>query len=151
MQRDYDTKYIVKNVRYDYYCRHITIVPVYELFELTSIKNFYPELKRFFPDYTGVSKKQTLIIELHNWKNIAVLPDVSENNLTELVEHGALILEKSHVYDTEIDAKIQLVLVFLKNSIGQEHVYGVTKGQFDYYSYGDLVNKLYEDFPEKFV
>lgn len=151
----YNTKFIVKTehtsqfMKNAYFahevslaerCATIRVIPVIELLELTN--------DEYYKDEKG--RPQKLIIEPHLWKNIALIY-VCKKNLSDLVNKGAKIMDISHVYDTEIDAKIQLAFVCAKHLVEQKDVYQVTDGQMDARSYGSLVNMFYADFPEKFI
>jgi hypothetical protein len=118
----------------------IRVVPVFELLDLTNPIIY--QVKKGGP--------QKLVIEVPMWKNIALIY-VSDNNLQELVENGAKIIGKPHVYASEVDAKIQMAFVCARHFIEQNDIYEVTEGHMDPQTYGNLVKMFYEDFPEKFV
>jgi hypothetical protein len=145
-QHRYKTKFIVK---YEYLAKDrmyfelpdfICIVPVYELFEITDDKIWNLEK----------DKPVKIVIEPCRWKSLA-LTYISENNLSDIVNSGAAVMDESDVYDTEEYAKIKLAFECAQQLVEQDDVYYVTKGQLDSHSYGDLVKILYEYFPEKFV
>jgi hypothetical protein len=121
---------------------HICVVHVYVLFELIDEKNYQFENDK--------NRPLKLVIKSDKWKSLA-LTYISENNLTELMNSNAAIVNNTDIHDTEADAKIQLAFFCAKHLINSNDVYQVTKGQLDSHIYDDLVKMFYEDFPEKFV
>ena len=135
---DYEIKYMV---RYDeQFCNYgwnsgafwIYITPVFKLFELEG------------------EVLQYLVIEVDHWSKIALIP-ICKSNYYTLVTNGAKIVDKQHVYDTEIDAKIQMAYVCSKYMIEPDSVYEVTGGLLTPNSYKQLLRIFYDDFPEKYV
>lgn len=150
LQLKYNIKFIVKKEHFANVCvsdvvkvdmtTNILIVPVFDLLELTDEMTYMGEK----------CGHQKLVIEPHLLKNIAST-DIFDRNLAAFVEQGAKVIDKSEVYDTETDAKIQLAFVCVKYPIKQSDVFRVTGGQLNSCSYVTLVDRLYKDFPEKFV
>jgi hypothetical protein len=121
----------------------VQFVPVYELLELIVLEVIDTR-------YRPVSRYKKLIIYPDNWKDIASTR-INKNNLRNLYDSGAFLINTHNLYDTEENAKIQLALFCILCGIDQNAIFKITGGQLDSQSYGELVNKLYEDCPEKFV
>jgi len=91
-----------------------------------------------------------LIIEHQKWRNIALI-SVCERNVDELLRYGAKISAHKFLFDDRIDATIQLAYVCSKYMISVEDVYIVTNGLLSPTTYNELLQKFYEDFPEKYI
>lgn len=135
----YPTRYIVRqNVYYQNGVNRFAgdIVPVYKLFTLKTVDT--------------TKKEEILVIEQQKWSRIALI-NVCEGTIGKLMNNGAELFNREHLYEDEIDARIQLAFVCSKHLVEIADVYESTNGYLNPDSYKKLLRMFYDEYPEKYI
>lgn len=143
MIKDYKIKYYLNYNYHKYskdeeYLEIIDIIPVFKLLDIELEEKYKNKIY------------DTLIIEPQKFKNIALIP-VNRKNIDKCVLKGAKLVFSTELYDTEIDARIQLAFVCSKYMVEPTDVFDSTNGLLTSKSYKELLKIFYDDFPEKYI